>query len=124
MLEIKNLHARIAEDGTIPPVYRLTETPTADYAERTERNVIDSDATLVLFWQAIRGGSLLTERMARKHRRPCLAVDLSQPEDLAAVREWLNANGIAVLNVAGPRESNAPELSPVAEHFLLRLLES
>lgn len=115
---------RIAEDGPIPEVYRLTETALADYAERTERNVIDSDGTLILFWKAIRGGSLLTERMAHKHRRPCMAVDLSLSPSVTDVQYWLETAGIAVLNVAGPRESSAPELTPLAEHFLLRLLET
>lgn len=114
---------RVAEDGRIPATYQLTETATSDYAERTERNVIDSDGTLILYWAMIRGGSLLTEKLARKHRRPCLAIDLGQPVSVEATQSWLAANGIGVLNVAGPRESNAPDLTPLAEQFLLRVLE-
>ena len=115
---------KVAEDGLIPDIYRLSETESPDYAERTERNVIDSDGTLILFWETIRGGSLLTERMARKHRRPCLAIDLSQSPDISDIQQWLVQSAIAVLNIAGPRNSNAPELTPLAEHFLLRLLET
>ena len=115
---------RFAEDGLIPEIYRLTETQSSDYAERTERNVIDSDGTLILHWKTISGGSLLTERLARKHQRPCLTIDLSQAVEVADVQRWLTHAAIAVLNVAGPRESSAPKLTPLAEHFLLRLLES
>jgi hypothetical protein len=115
---------RLAEDGRIPMSYRLTETDSADYAERTERNVVDSDGTLILYLREISGGSLLTERMARKHKRPCLTIDLDQITEVAEARRWIEENRIDVLNVAGPRESNAPELTPLAEHFLLRLLES
>ncbi|MEE3218652.1 MAG: putative molybdenum carrier protein, partial [Planctomycetota bacterium] len=39
---------RRAADGQIPRQYQLTETELVDYKERTERNVIDSDATLIL----------------------------------------------------------------------------
>src|SRR5687768_4395889 len=39
---------RWAEDGPIPARYPLTETPSADPAQRTEWNVRDSDATLLL----------------------------------------------------------------------------
>ena len=41
-------HGRLAEDGPIPDCYRLRETDSAEYAVRTELNVFDSDATLIL----------------------------------------------------------------------------
>lgn len=40
---------RMAEDGAIPPHYPLTELPGADYKQRTKRNVMDSDGTLVIY---------------------------------------------------------------------------
>ena len=39
---------RLAEDGPIDARYPLRETPSADPSQRTEWNVRDSDATLVL----------------------------------------------------------------------------
>ena len=39
---------RWAEDGPIDPRYPLRETPSGDPAQRTEWNVRDSDATLIL----------------------------------------------------------------------------
>ena len=39
---------RLAEDGVIPARYPLIETRSPLYAERTEWNVRDTDATLVL----------------------------------------------------------------------------
>ena len=115
---------RFAEDGLIPEIYRLTETETSEYAERTERNVIDSDGTLILYWKTISGGTLLTERLARKHRRPYVGIDLSLSTEVGDAQHWLAQSSIAVLNVAGPRESSAPKLTPLAENFLLRLLET
>jgi hypothetical protein len=38
---------RKAEDGPIDPKYPLKETPSASYLQRTERNVRDSDATVL-----------------------------------------------------------------------------
>jgi len=114
---------RLAEDGRIPEVYLLTETGSSDYAERTEKNVIDSDGTLIVYWKWIRGGTRLTERFAAKHRRPCFSIDLSDSSDIGPVQTWLACGGIRVLNIAGPRESNAPQLTQLAESFLLRLLE-
>lgn len=51
---------RLAEDGTIPSRYDLRETRSAKYHVRTERNVVDSDATLILYRKSLTGGTLLT----------------------------------------------------------------
>jgi hypothetical protein len=114
----------MAEDGRIPDVYRLNETESFEYSERTERNVVDSDGTLVMYWSELSGGTLLTERLAKKHARPCLAIDLAESSDSSAASNWLIENKIQVLNVAGPRASTSPQAVPAAEHFLLRLLDA
>lgn len=112
---------RLSEAGPIPACFQLTETDSADYWVRTERNVIDSDATLILFRQEIRGGTGLTERLAIKHRRPHRCVDLNQAPSAEAVRQWLQALAIGVLNVAGPRESWCPGIQNQARQFLLNV---
>ena len=68
---------RRAEDGRIPETYQLRETSSRDYASRTEQNILDSDATLILYAKKLSGGSGLTLRLAQQHRRPVLCVDLS-----------------------------------------------
>ena len=45
---------RVSEDGTIPSRYEMTETDSADYPTRTQQNVIDSDATLILYEQKLK----------------------------------------------------------------------
>jgi hypothetical protein len=100
---------RRAEDGAIPPRYPLEETPSAEYHERTEWNVRDSDATLVLTIGRPIGGTALTLEFTRKLDRSCLLVDLTQPVNFDAVREWLAANQVRTLNVAGPRASQQPQ---------------
>jgi predicted Rossmann fold nucleotide-binding protein DprA/Smf involved in DNA uptake len=99
---------RRAEDGVIPSRYPLRETPRTAYPERTEWNVRDSDGTLVFTWGAPSGGTALTIRLARRYRRPCLVVDLKRTSSMTAIGSWLAAHGIRSLNVAGPRESEAP----------------
>ena len=58
---------RLAEDGPIAARYALRETTSAAYDVRTERNVLDSDGTLVLASGEPRGGSALTCRLACGH---------------------------------------------------------
>ena len=113
---------RLAEDGPIPEQYRLTETDSPEYAVRTERNVVDSDATLILYRDQLRGGTELTRQLARKHGKPCLPVDLNDPPDVREVSDWLNAHEPEVLNVAGPRESQSPGIGAQASAFVCRLL--
>jgi hypothetical protein len=60
---------RKAEDGTIDPHYQLKETPSADYVQRTEWNVRDSDATVVFsIAAASTGRSRKTVELARHTR--------------------------------------------------------
>jgi len=113
---------RWAEDGPIPSCYLLRETDSPDPAVRTERNVLESDGTLILYRERLRGGTKLTFQLAQRHGRPCLLVDLDAPLEDEQVRRWLVEQGIKILNVAGPRESQCPGISALAEAFLFRVL--
>ncbi len=111
-----------AEDGPIAAHYGLKETPSADPGQRTAWNVRDSDGTLILARGAPRGGTALAARCARREPRPLRVVDLSGEVDCAAVRSWLAQQGLVALNVAGPRESEAPGIYGEAFALLRRLL--
>jgi Circularly permutated YpsA SLOG family len=113
---------RLAEDGPLPARYPLVETPTADYAQRTEWNVRDSDGTLLLTAGRLEGGSAFTAVVARRLGRPTLRVDLGAPVDAAVLGEWTASVGVRVLNVAGPRESRSPGIYGRASAFLEKAL--
>jgi len=68
---------RWAEDGQVPARYiGLVETDSDDVAVRTEWNVRDSDATLILTFGPMTGGTELTWLLAMKCGRPSLVLDL------------------------------------------------
>lgn len=113
---------RLAEDGCIPMRYQLCETEAVEYAVRTERNVIDSCGTLVLFNGRLQRGTLLTYRLAKKHLRPVLRVRLDIAIDVTNIQEWLIDNRIEILNVAGPRASSAPGIDVKTKLLLTRVL--
>jgi hypothetical protein len=113
---------RLAEDGPIPDRYQLKETDSAEYPVRTERNVLDSDVTLVLCSGPPAGGTKLTVSLAQRHGRPCLVVDLDHPLAAAKIRTWLGRHHVGVLNVAGPRESQDPGVGLRAAEFLREVL--
>ncbi len=114
---------RRSEDGTIPERYELIEVDARDYSVRTEQNVIDSTATLILCRGEPSGGTALTQKMARKHKRPCLTVDLMTDVDPDVIRQWLIDEDVQTLNVAGPRASSSSGIGDDARQLLVRVLE-
>ena len=115
---------RLAEDGPIDPRYPLRETPSADYRQRTEWNVRDSDGTLVLTRGRPSGGTGLTISLARGQGRPVLILDLTRDQDPMRITEWAKQAGISILNVAGPRESQQPGIQDEARGLLITALGS
>lgn len=115
---------RKAEDGPIDARYPLRETPSADYPERTEWNVRDSDGTLVLTRGRPSGGTAFTIALARRHGRPLLVLDLEQGPDPSEVQRWTETSEVAILNIAGPRESQQPGIQDEARRFLEEALGS
>ncbi len=115
---------RLAEDGQVPSQYQLRETETDEYAIRTERNVRDSDGTLVLYFSTLTGGSRLTASFARRWKKPCLVLDLNDQPDAKTVQVWIESNEIRELNIAGPRESSVSGINRLAEKFLFEVFES
>lgn len=101
---------RRAEDGTIPAIYPLRETPSRDYRERTRWNVRDSEGTLILTRAEFRGGTALTWRQSRRLHRPVFVGDLrDEISDLVRqIDHWAAVHHVRILNVAGPRASQQP----------------
>ena len=99
---------RLAEDGVIPPQYRLIQTTSADYRERTEINVKTGDATLVFVGAKIGRGSRLTAQLCDAHHKPHLVVDPTT--SVATVSDFLNQHRPRVLNIAGSRASSDPQI--------------
>jgi len=116
---------RRAEDGRVPERYNVRETPSADYAVRTEWNVRDADATLIISRGDLSGGSGLTMMLARHMGKPVLHIDLQRvgPEQAARrLAVWLDEVRPRVLNVAGQRESTTPGIYAAAAALLRAVL--
>jgi len=122
-----------AEDMPRPPglvaLYpMLQETPLGDPAQRTEWNVRDSQALMVLLDN--RGlNSTGTERAilhAHVLRHPVLVVDLDKGDDFARAVSCLHeGEGMnRSICIAGPRESEAPGIYEKAHSFLCELLSA
>ncbi|NTU74159.1 hypothetical protein HGB07_08540 [Candidatus Roizmanbacteria bacterium] len=117
---------RLDEQGIILSKYpNLRETESTEPNVRTELNVRDSDATLILTQGELIGGSKYTAQKAIELQRPLLHLDLKTRSDNAAVREimvWLEEVKPRVLNIAGPRHSEDKTIYSRAKSILTNTL--
>src|SRR5262245_39953952 len=110
-----------AEDFPHPPgllsIYpRLKETPLPHPLQRTEWNVRDSDAALIIVDSrglAVSVGTARGQHWAHQHGKPLLVVDASAPDAAVRAAVWVKAQqqrfgSDMALSVGGPRETEAP----------------
>ncbi len=117
---------RRAEDGPIDGKYsNLVELESEDYRSRTEKNVADADATLVITIGKPTEGTAYTLQCARKHHKQSLTIDLGKGEEATdpadVIRAWILKNRPSILNVAGPRESKVPGIYRKSLGLLLQI---
>jgi hypothetical protein len=113
---------RRSEDGPIDARYQLIETPSANYLERTEWNVRDSDATLIFtLTEKLDGGSKHTKEFAEKLGKPWRHIHPRvHPKFIAS---FLAKHEVKFLNIAGKRESSAPGISKWVQEMLQQAIE-
>ncbi len=125
-----------AEDFPDPPGLlakypSLKETPLAEPEQRTEWNVRDADACLILIDAAGLDASAGTKRaseLAHHYRKPVLIVNLRDGKFAEQARLWLRVQlakhgDDLKLAIGGPRESEAPGIYGEALSFLESLLD-
>jgi Circularly permutated YpsA SLOG family len=82
------------------------------YRARTLKNVQDSDGTvIILFIGTLSGGTLLTQKLCVREKKPFIALDAQAIRTLRAadtVARFIEEHEIEALNVAGPRLSGWP----------------
>jgi len=120
---------RLAEDGAIDERYDLQETPSRRYAQRTEWNVRDSDATVVFsITREVSGGTALTLALAKRLGKPCLhlasdAASATGSDSAEELLAFLAEHRVSRLNVAGPRASQEPLVAAFVRSVLIAALD-
>lgn len=117
---------RQAEDGVIPDRYPLHCLQQGGYGQRTQRNVIDSDGTLIIHHDRLSGGTRLTLEFCIQQQKPLQLIDAAEVSVWCAaplLRDFIDKNGIHVLNVAGPRESAWPGARAYTTGLIRRYLQ-
>ncbi len=115
---------RISESGRIPDRYKLTETSSSKYPQRTAMNVQHSDGTLILTRGRPEGGTKKTISICRERGKVWLVIDMTQklkPEKFVA---WVHEHNVRTVNVAGPRASKQSGIQKQASEVLAILFEN
>ena len=116
---------RETEGGALAKKYKLIEIPASSHFEHTEKNVLDSDGTLILSYGKLTGGSALIRKMAEKNSRPWHYVDLNTTNDFVAaqtISTWIVENGVGILDIAGSGAGNDPKIYKTTAKILETVL--
>ncbi len=102
----------------------LIQSDASGYRERTEQNVVDSDATLIFSQNLESAGTKLTIKLAKKHNKPLKIVRFDGYQKLmtASIVVWLHEMEIETLNIAGNSEKSAPGIYEEAKKFISYVL--
>ena len=122
---------RACDEGVIPAEFPLIETP-ADRSPdapdvprswRTQWNVRDADATLILTTAPLADdpGTAWTRTCAERSAKPLLMCDLRDPRAVEIICEWIERSENETLNIAGPSERTAPGVGEIAYGLLGRV---
>ncbi len=126
-----------AEDLTKPPGLltkypQLKETPLAHPLQRTEWNVRDSNAALIITdggGLSVSIGTRRAHEWARQHGKPYLIINADDARALERAKTWLKAQrkrfgADMTLSVGGPRESEAPGIYHRARSLIVALFDA
>ena len=103
---------RLDEFGRILDCDPVKELEHGGFEDRTRANVRDSDATIVIYFGELRGGTAQTVHFCIEQKKPHQLIDAAQISSEDAARlivDLVRERRTDILNVAGPRQSQWAE---------------
>jgi hypothetical protein len=94
------------EDGVLPEQYNLKTIDVASYHYRLEKNIIDSDGTIILTHGQLIIGSKIIKDLANHHNKPCLSINLTDcsiNHAVSSIRKWIANNEIEAIYFTGSK---------------------
>lgn len=121
---------RICDNGKIPDYFPLEEAPferseaapNIPRSLRTEWNVRDSDATLIVKPANLKGNKGIdwTLQCTVTYKKPSLIINPYENDALLKMKEWLIKHKIQILNIAGPSEKTCPGIGSLSYGLFLQ----
>ncbi|RJQ79506.1 MAG: hypothetical protein C4519_10985 [Desulfobacteraceae bacterium] len=109
------------EEGRLPAHYNLKETSSFGFQDASEKNVFESDGTLVISKGVQTPGTTKAVQLALKHQRQFLHVDLMQHALFEAASlscSWMAQRQINSVFITGPLASEEPQIYGQAQKLL------
>lgn len=115
----------LTQNGNKPiyaQLYNIQEHISPKYPPRTYQNVKESDGTVrfAIHWDS--AGENCTLNAIKQYNKVWFDVHVIGTTQPTELREWLIANNIKILNVAGNSERTAPGIEEFVVAFLLEAL--
>ena len=114
------------ESGPIPPHYPVQPLPGAGYKQRMVRNITDTDATVIVYFSELEGGTENTLIHCLRLKKPYKLVDaaaIPSAQASSQIEAFVHKHHIHRLNIAGPRESKQPEAYGYTHEMVKALIE-
>lgn len=116
---------RMAEDGPIDVRYPLIEIK-GGYSQRTRKNVVESDGTVIFYEGRPSGGTEQTLLFCIRTGKPYKLIDIeAMVTDHASqmILQFITRHRLSVINIAGPRASNCPVMYDFVKKTIRRIVQ-
>ena len=104
---------RKTEDDALPKQYNVMEIDNPSYFERLEKNIIDSEGTVILTYGRLIRGSNATKDLANKLNKPCLLLELNKctlNHAISSIRKWMDNHEIKEIFFTGSKPIASPNI--------------
>ncbi len=117
---------RLAEDGIIPTKYPLVELSDNNYLSRTLKNIEQSDGTVIIYFEYLKGGTQQTLFYCLEKNQPYKLIDATEiaiEKSSALIVKFINDYNIKILNVAGCRLSQVKHCDDYSYRSIAKVIE-
>jgi Circularly permutated YpsA SLOG family len=118
----KDFRTENGPNSDLKTVYGLVESKSDKYPPRTFDNAKNSDGTIRFAINFGTPGEQLTLKAINQYKRPYIDVDVANPIKHMEVVDWIVANNIVTLNVAGNAESKYKGMRDFVDNYLFQVL--
>jgi hypothetical protein len=97
---------RKTEEGVLPEQYNVKGIDNPSYFERLEKNIIDSEGTVILTYGQLLIGLKGVRELAENLKKPCLHVELMEcttNHAISSIRKWMLNHEIEVVYFTGQK---------------------
>ncbi|MDH3955726.1 MAG: putative molybdenum carrier protein [Desulfobacteraceae bacterium] len=104
---------RKTETEALPEEYNVKEIANPSYFERLEKNIMDSEGTVILTYGQLIRGSNATMNLANKYNKPCLLLKLNEctlNHAISSVRKWMDNHEIEEIFFTGSKPIASPNI--------------